>query len=208
MQFIVFPGKTIGTKLPVQKTTWYNEEFFKALIELKINKNIHYYKNKKSYVLSNADTRNSVHVTVVGKNKEDIRIDYYESYTCSKTLLMLKKLIRHINVSKNDLMSLKRLSLDVAKYLTIDTSTIIKIPIHQTQQDNIFCYVIKSIEVIKEQDNNKYIIKTNNFLMSEIIIQKDIFIGEPTAFDVVIVKDNKHVCIDRADFYKHYKIML
>lgn len=208
MQFIIFPGKNIGTKLPVNKTTWYNEDFFKELLSVKNNKLIHYYKNNKSYILSSNDTRNSIHITLVGKNKEDIRIDYYESYTCSKTLLMLKKLIRHTNVSKNDLIGLKQSAIDVSKFLLMDLKSIVKIPIHQTQQDNIFCYVIKSVDVLKENKNKKYNIKTNNFLMNEFVIDSESFIGQPKPYDVVIVKDNRHICIDRADFYKHYKIML
>lgn len=209
MQFIIFPGKDIGSKLPVNKTSWYNDDYIKAFLKCNVNESVHYYKSKiktnNDYVLSSATRSGSVEISLCSTKALQLNINYIISKLNTKTKLVDKKVINTIKLSCLDLDGIKLSAESVFDHIYKSDVVDKKINITHSPLEDLFFYTIVHIEKIKIDKHYIYKIKTNNPNMLELQLPENVLPKNVKAFDVIIVKDNKPHVLARADFYKFYR---
>lgn len=210
MQFIVFPGKILGSKLPVAKTSWYNEQILRTIATHKLQDYVHYRKLKNkpsgSYTLHSNSSNNFVTVHTSNRKRNEavfifssIDIIDHEPVTTVHEEVIMDQL-------KISALEMKVQADKVLAHLLSGSVVETKQNITQVITDPYFFYGIKTVDTCTEDGKSYYVINTNNISMPEVAIEKHLMVGTPSEMDIVVVFNEKHICINRVDFYRHYTV--
>ncbi len=209
MHFIVFPGKNIGQKLPVSKLSWYNKDIIESIAKSVDNDCIHYYKllgkASGSFAVSNSQSPYSVEVILNPKTRDSVSVFLID--TSIEKHKVYKTVIEQKTFKSSETVKLKEYCREMLDHLLKPYELKQKHSISHSLINGAFCYTIKTISVAKQDGLSYYCITTNNINMPEVIIEKDKLLGPAGEMDLVVVCNNEHNVISRADFFKHYSVI-